>query len=544
MFTIGEDDDAGALTGRSSMVRESFFDGCIELFLSNETASDLTPGSLGRRAAISKLPTMTPGPELIDLLNRLEAAATAEGTASSNKPDAALPVDQRPASELVEIVAAWDRVTSWAGAQTAARAAALSRTAEMNPMWPRTSGNVANECVATEELAMRLGCTRMAAANLIDLGVQLDGPLAATGKALASGAIDLAKAKVLKQRLDWLPEPVVCAVQDMVLPGASTRTTTQLAKDIEKALLEVDPAAAETRRQEAGKDRRVCRPKALGDGMAGFWAIIPAVQAVRIDATLDASARSLRASGDARTLDQLRADLFTHTLLHNEPLHHTPSAEPGQQEPATSPASPQQTGDTEAGGETASGNTQTARKASRVSSRTIINVTIPYTALLGLDEATGELSGFGPISAELARELAADATWRRVLTDPVTEQVLNVDRTRYRPPTALAEHIRIRDQVCARPGCSAQAASCDLDHTIEFTRHNGTTSHTNLGPLCPRDHAIKTDGGFTLTQPAPGVFHWTTPTGHQYRTWPGQDGRYEILHPRSHSPANQPPGSA
>ena len=45
-----------------------------------------------------------------------------------------------------------------------------------------------------------------------------------------------------------------------------------------------------------------------------------------------------------------------------------------------------------------------------------VRVTIPYTALLGADELPGDLAGYGPIPAAVARDLAAGGTWRRILT--------------------------------------------------------------------------------------------------------------------------------
>lgn len=43
-------------------------------------------------------------------------------------------------------------------------------------------------------------------------------------------------------------------------------------------------------------------------------------------------------------------------------------------------------------------------------------VGVDASTLLGLDDAPGYLSGHGAIDADLARELAADATWKQVLT--------------------------------------------------------------------------------------------------------------------------------
>ena len=51
----------------------------------------------------------------------------------------------------------------------------------------------------------------------------------------------------------------------------------------------------------------------------------------------------------------------------------------------------------------------------------------------------------------------------------------------------------------------------------ENDRRGGRTSADNLGALCRRDHLLKTHGGFGLRQVAPGVFEWTTPTGHRYK---------------------------
>jgi hypothetical protein len=154
------------------------------------------------------------------------------------------------------------------------------------------------------------------------------------------------------------------------------------------------------------------------------------------------------------------------------------------------------------------------------------------STLLGLDEEPADLAGFGPVSAETARALAAGGVWRRLVTDPMSGAVLDVGRTRYRPTAAISDHVRARDRTCVQPACSAPAASCDLDHTREFHARRGrdpddeplgTTSAENLGPLCHRDHLVKTEGGFRLRQRAPGEFVWVTPTGHVYEVHPGVD---------------------
>jgi hypothetical protein len=157
-----------------------------------------------------------------------------------------------------------------------------------------------------------------------------------------------------------------------------------------------------------------------------------------------------------------------------------------------------------------------------------VHVTISAATLLGLDDRPAELHGYGPVDAVRARAIAAGGTWRRIVTDPRSGAVLDVGRTRYRPTAAIADHVRARDRTCVRPGCTVPAEHGELDHTVEYHRRCGhppgrlgTTCVANLAPLCGRDHRLKTDGGHTLHQYAPGRFEWITAAGHRYRTRPG-----------------------
>ncbi|MFP5071064.1 DUF222 domain-containing protein [Pseudonocardia nantongensis] len=80
----------------------------------------------------------------------------------------------------------------------------------------------------------------------------------------------------------------------------------------------------------------------------------------------------------------------------------------------------------------------------------------------------------------------------------------------------LADHIHIRDRTCTGPGCTRTARRSDLDHTRDHSR-GGPTVQANLGPACTRHHPDK-DRGWTLTQPEPGLFRWTSPLGRTYWT--------------------------
>ena len=139
-------------------------------------------------------------------------------------------------------------------------------------------------------------------------------------------------------------------------------------------------------------------------------------------------------------------------------------------------------------------------------------VTVPVLTLLGADEP-GTLNGITPIDAQTARELAARApSFVRILTDPITGTVLDVDRKHYRPPADLARFTAIRDQTCGFPGCGRPADECDIDHTVAWAE-GGTTSAANLALLCRDHHRLKHNSKWKAEHRA-GLLHWTSPTGY------------------------------
>ena len=99
-----------------------------------------------------------------------------------------------------------------------------------------------------------------------------------------------------------------------------------------------------------------------------------------------------------------------------------------------------------------------------------IEVIIPATTLLGLDNNPAELTGYGPIPAHLARRIATNGTWRRLLTDPTNGTVLEASTTRHDPGTLVTETLLARHPVCAWPGCNRTSRECDRDHTTPYTQ--------------------------------------------------------------------------
>lgn len=120
------------------------------------------------------------------------------------------------------------------------------------------------------------------------------------------------------------------------------------------------------------------------------------------------------------------------------------------------------------------------------------------------------------VPALTAWALATGGTWRRLVTDPISGVVLDVGRTRYRPPAGLADLVRARDRSCVFPTCQIPAQRCDIDHLTPWSR-GGTTSLDNLTVLCQAHHHLKHTPGWSLARLDDGALLWRTPSGARYR---------------------------
>ncbi|MEO6082214.1 MAG: DUF222 domain-containing protein [Umezawaea sp.] len=313
-----------------------------------------------------------------------------------------------------------------------------------------------------ERIGLLLAWTPRWAADRLDLAEKVSERLPASLRALEAGEIDLYKVQTIYELTMNLSREHAREVEGRVLERAGSQTGAQMRQRARRIVLRVDPTGARER-ATAAKAARCFGLDVEEDDMARVFALVPADKAVAISRRADTIARRIK---DGRTLDQRRADVVCDLLLG------TPS-----------------------------------------NVRVELQVTVPVTMLMGLDDQPGELAGYGPITAELARELAGDATWRRLLTDP-QGRLLEVGRSTYRPPAALRDFVRARDKHCVFPGCSVAASRCDIDHTIAFPE--GETSAANLGVMCRAHHRVKQDRRWNVEQTSPGRFEWTTPTGRTY----------------------------
>jgi Domain of unknown function (DUF222) len=402
---------------------------------------------------------------------------------------------------LVEVAAAAERLAAWA---TALQATAVAELAD-RPLavdGARVATPAEDRIRNTEmELAARLRISPWAANARVTVATRLAAALPATLAALTRGEIDYLRARTLAEATADLEPAHVAAVEERVLPRAGERTHAEHRRAVTRAVLAIDPRGAEERHERGRAGRRVLFAPAQ-DGMGQLLAELPADGLAAIRCALDAAAAGMKTADptDARTVDQRRADALVamaRTALDTGHLGGGPGG---------------------------------LRLADGQGRRPAIQVTVPFTTLLGLDDAPATLAGYGPIPASVARRIAADGVWRRLLTDPASGALLDYGSTTYRPPQDLVDHVVARDRTCRGVACARPAHQCDLDHTVPAPA--GPTADRNLAPLCRGlDHWAKTRRYWRLEQPEAGRFVWTSNTGHTYHLDPEPVG--PIIEPTS-----------
>ncbi len=138
-----------------------------------------------------------------------------------------------------------------------------------------------------------------------------------------------------------------------------------------------------------------------------------------------------------------------------------------------------------------------------------------------LTEHPGEIPGYGPVIADIARRVAATqvgSQWRVAVTHPDSGAVLWDGTTKRRPTTAQRRYVEARSPTCVFPGCRMPATRSDIDHRVDHSK-GGPTLVEYLNPLCRHDHRLK-DAGWKLKPGPNGTTTWTSPLGHTYTTGP------------------------
>lgn len=342
-----------------------------------------------------------------------------------------------------------------------------------------------------DEVGLALAVSKHAADRHVHLARQLSGRFPKVLAAMGRGELDAYKASRIVETALPLADDLARQIDDDLDGRLPRRDASAIQQSVRYRVNRLDPDGAARRAERRRLDRKV-EFLPGEDGMADLIAYLPAEVASAAYSRIDTIAKSVRTRQDQRTPDEIRADVFADLLL---------------------------------------GKHQSNRGVE-------IRVTVPVTTLLGATDLPAHLTGYGWIPATIAREMAADptCTWRRLLCDPADGQLLDVGRTRYKPPAQLDDYVRARDQHCRVPGCRRPAQRCDIDHNHDWN-HGGHTAEHLLCCLCRRHHRLKDRPGWNYTL-CHGELIITTPTGRTYRSTPPPTAQPEPEPPTSR---DQPP---
>lgn len=270
---------------------------------------------------------------------------------------------------------------------------------------------------AADEIRAELVLTRRGARAELEHATSVLA-LPRVAEAMTAGLIDRRRAIVLADACAGLSSEQVETLLDRLLPAASHSTPTGLASAAKRVAVALDPGWAERRYRQAVRERRV-----IGylndDGSATVSGqYLPAEQAATACARIDALAAAAKRAGAAATTDHLRVEVFLGLLdgrfrgfdeqaIIAELLSVYPPS-------GTAPAGP-------------------PAPAARG-----LHVRVGLATLLDLDDEPGELVGWGPLTASLARELTARqhrSEWRYAIHDS-DGKLLHDGTTARRPAVA------------------------------------------------------------------------------------------------------------
>jgi hypothetical protein len=329
---------------------------------------------------------------------------------------------------------------------------------------------------AAFEIRAALRLTRRAAETELGLAQDLRDRLSAVGEALAKGDIDVRRARTIAYGTAHLSDEDARKVVDRIIERAPQLTTGQLGAKIRELCFTVDPEESKSRYEQALQERRVYR-EATEAGTANLM-ILNAAPDRAAEATnlINKIALDLKTADETRTLDQLRTDVALDLLCGRA-------------------------------------NTNRTGKGT-------IDIHVDLTTLTELNDNPGELAGFGPVIADIARQVTEhqqQAEWRYTITDPDTGMVIDNGTTRRRPNTSEERHVHARNRTCITPGCRMPAVKCDLDHSKPYSQ-TGHTRTDELAPLCRHDHCLRHKFGWTYKPIPGGDYLWTSRLGLKYTT--------------------------
>lgn len=411
------------------------------------------------------LEEIPPGPELAQVLDSLDW-------------------DRLSDHELVRALQAQDRQVSH---YQAGKAWTIDKIVKSYQAGCRADSFDFNDAVkgAACEIGAALCLTRRSAESEAGFAVQLLRHRPTVFEALLFGRIDIPRARVLVEETLHVTDAIAEAALDTLLPEASGLTTGQLRRRIAKLCVDADPEAARKRYERSVADRRLeLRPTCSGTADL-FGLDLPPHIATSISRWIHKEARKLKNLGDDRTMDQLRADIYLDLLRRRYKGKKMTRADLGN-----------------------------------------LDIRVTGETLTGQSDESADLNGFGPVIADIGRQVAEShdqVRQRWMLVDPDTKQPMDGGITRRRPTMSQRRKAEMLHPTCIHPGCRMPSVDCDIDHRQPWNEYHITCT-ADLGPMCRHHHVVRHTFGWTYRSAASGDFVFTSPFGHLYTT-SGQPAR-------------------
>lgn len=395
---------------------------------------------------------MAPGPELAALL-------------------AAVDRDRLSGHDRVALLQAEARMVSHYQARMCASTASIHTYHSSDPRNADLFVTSEIDDLVSTEIAAALSWTRRAAESHLGLALTLDRELIEVRDALESGAIDLARTRVICEETSHLPPATVGEVAAGILGVAPGLTTGQIGARLRRMCIDVDPDSARARYRRQVRERRL-EGHLDPEGTANIYALHlpPELAAAAMD-RIDRLAKTAKSRHDDRSIDEIRADVFLDLL--------------------------------------------TGRSQHRTGGGTVADIRVDLSTLAGLDESPGEIPGWGPVIADIARKAAENAT-RIQATITADGELVDVVTTQRRPTADQRRQVQATNPTCIFPGCRLPASRSDLDHNPPWAASHQTRAR-DLAPLCRYHHTQRHRGRWALVRSEDG-YRWTSPLGHTYTT--------------------------
>ncbi|WP_456698756.1 DUF222 domain-containing protein [Aeromicrobium sp. P5_D10] len=333
------------------------------------------------------------------------------------------------------------------------RDAEMARTAHVEPPMRRLVERSAIALTIGEAMGLSEGQVQ----HRLSVADTLRDQSPTTWDAFLDGRIDLGRAREIAHTVKQLKRADSVHLLDQnVLNYAAGHTTAELRGWLRRFVLRVEADLA-IERAEDERTRRHVSIKHGDDSMSALYAYLPSHEAAAIEARLRKEARHAIDDDDDRTVAQREADLLVAWCTDSDAVTAAIDAN--------------------------------------------IAVTIDADVLAGAVAGfAASADGSWAVPAGWIAEVVktGNTFWHRIVTEPVTGDVLSHEYVGRFCPDTLNIALRFLHSVCQAPGCMVPANRCDIDHRVPHPE--GPTSADNLGPFCRRHHSHK----------GHGLLHWST----------------------------------